>query len=90
MQSVTIPLQAPNPPVGHKRFMTEFRIDYQTRRGSNGRDFVYKVLLPSAYKGYAIMVEKKDSTSPSIEGLPLEISVSHIRLQVYFNEVVNV
>lgn len=81
MRSVTIPLQAPNhPPVNHKRLMNEFKIDYQTRRGSKGKDIVYKVYLPSAYKGYVIMVEKKDATSPGVEDLLLGSSVSHICL----------
>lgn len=84
MRSVTIPLQSPNhPPVNHKRLMTEFKIDYQTRRGSKGKDIVYKVYLPSAYKGYVIVAEKKDATSPEVEDLPLGISVCHICLRAY-------
>lgn len=63
--------------------MTEFKIDYQTGRGSEGKDIVYKVYLPSAYKGYVIMVEKKDATSPVVEDLPLGIPVSHICLRDY-------
>lgn len=87
VQSVTIPLQAPNPPpVNHKRVTTEFKIDYQTRRGSNGKDVVYKVYLPSAYKGYVIMVEKKDTTRPGVENLPLGSSVSHLCLENYLRD----
>ena len=80
MQSVTIPLQVQTPTVDPKRYMTEFKIDYQTRRDNRGKEMVYKVYLPSRYKGWAITAEKKDATNPEVEESWPEIFVSHICL----------
>lgn len=43
MLSVTIPLQVQPPTVDPKRCTSEFKIDYQTRRDSRGKEIVYKV-----------------------------------------------
>lgn len=60
--------------------MAEFKIDYQMRRDNNGQDSVYRVYLPSTYKGWAIMAEKKDAASPRVEEQSPEISVGHLHL----------
>ena len=88
MQSVTIPLQVQIPTVDPKRCMTEFKIDYQTRRDSRGKEIVYKVYLPSRHKGWAITAQKKDATNPRVEELSPDILVSHIRLWKSFVETV--
>ena len=90
MQSVTIPLQVQTPTVDPKRCMTEFKIDYQIRRDSRGKEMVYKVYLPSRYKGWAITAEKKDATSPEVEESSPDIFVSHICLGNFFVETVDV
>lgn len=38
MLSVTIPLQAQNLPVDHRRLMTEFQIDNHVCRGTKGQE----------------------------------------------------
>lgn len=80
MQSVTIPLHVQTPTVDPKRSMTEFKIDYQTRHDNRGKETVYKVYLPSRYKGWAITAEKKNATSSELEESSLDVFVSHIRL----------
>ena len=80
VQSVTTPLQVQTPIVDPKRSMTGFKIDYQTRRDSRGKETVYKVYLPSSYKGWVITAEKKDATDSEVEESSLEVLVSHIRL----------
>lgn len=82
-RSVTPPLQARDRLEGHKRLMTEFKIDYQTRRDNKGHEIVYKVYLPSTYKGWVIMAEKKDAASPAIEELVPDSPVGHIRLRYF-------
>ena len=66
--------------VDPKRCMTEFKIDYQTRRDSRGKELVYKVYLPSRHKGWAITAIKKDAINPMVEESSSDIFVSHIRL----------
>ena len=80
MQSVTIPLPLQIPTVDPKRCMTEFKIDYQIRRDSRGKAIVYKVYLPSRYKGWAITAEKKDVTNREVEESSPDIFVCHIYL----------
>ena len=85
MRSVTIPSQAQKSPCHHKSPMTEFKIDYQVRQDNRGQEHVYKVYLPSTYKGWAIMAERKDATSPYGVGLPQQISVGHLYLGQIFS-----
>ena len=80
MKSVTIPLQAQDRLVQHNTHIVEFKIDYKVRLDKNGRDSVYKVCIPSRYKGWVTIAEKDDVASPVVEGLPAEISVGHPHL----------
>ena len=80
MRSVTIPLQVQPPTVDPKRCTSEFKIDYQTRRDSRGKEIVYKVYLPSRHKGWAITAEKKDATNARVEESSPDIFVSRIHL----------
>lgn len=75
MLSVTIPSPAQTLPVLHKKHMAEFKIDYQVRRDNKVQESVYKVYLPSTYKGWAIMAEKEDAGSPRVEALQPDVSV---------------
>ena len=77
LPSVTLPMQSQNSPGDRRRRMAEFKIDYQTRRDEKGREFVYRVCLPSTYKGWAFIVEKKNVTSPRAEEVPTVALVSH-------------
>ena len=90
MQSVTIPLHVSSPTVDPKRSMTEFKIDYQIMRDSRGKEIVYKVYLPTKYKGWAITAEKKNATSPEVQESSPDTLVSHICLWNFFVETVNV
>lgn len=85
MLSVTLPPPAQDLPVLHKKSMTEFKIDYAVRRDNKGQECVYKVYLPSTYKGWAIMVEKKDAASPRLEELQPDISVGDLHLRLSFS-----
>ena len=89
LQSVTVPFQAQDPTVDHKRCMTEYKIDYHVQRDSKGKESVNKVYLPSRYKGWVIMAEKKDAAGPEVEEPPSDISVSHIQLRHYVVEIGN-
>lgn len=80
MRCVRIPSQAQKSPVNHQTLMTEFKIDYQVRKDKKGLKSVHKVYLPSTWKGWAIMAEKKDAASPCGAELPREISVGHLHL----------
>lgn len=82
MRSVTIHSPLRYSPVHQKRVTAEFKVDYQVRRDDRGHETVYKVYLPSTYKGWAIMVEKQDDDDPRSEKLRPDISVgcSHLRL----------
>lgn len=61
--------------------MTEFKIDYQVRQDDGGQEYVYKAYLPSTHKGWAIMAERNDATSPYGVGLPPQIYVGHVHLR---------
>ena len=80
MQSVTIPVQVQTPTIDPKRCMSEFKIDYQTRRDSRGKEIVYKVYLPSRHKGWAITAHRKDAANPRVEESSPDIFVSRIHL----------
>ena len=79
--SVTIPSLAQNLPLHHKTLMTEFKIEYQIRRDSEGKESVHKVYLPSTYKGWAITAERKDAASPGAEAFPSEIPVGDLQFR---------
>ena len=81
MKSVTIPLQAQDRLVQHNTHTVEFKIDYKVRLDKNGHDSVYKVCIPSRYKGWVTVAEKDDAASPVVEDLPAEISVGHPRFK---------
>ena len=63
--------------------MTDFKIDYQVRRDNKGQDSVYRVYIPSKYKGWLIMAEKTDTASPRVEALQPDVSVGD-NLQTFF------
>ena len=63
-------------------FMTAFKIDYAVRRDNLGQECVYKVCLPSTYKGWAITVEKKEAASPRLEQSQPDISVGDLHLRL--------
>lgn len=79
--SVTIPLQAQDRLVQHNTHTMEFKIDYKVRLDKNGHESVYKVCMPSRYKGWATIAEKDDAASLVIGDLPEEISVGHPHLK---------
>ena len=81
MKSVTIPLQAQDRLVQHNTHMMGFKIDYKVRLDENGHEFVYKVCMPSRYKGWVSIAEKDDAASLVVEDLPAEISVGHPHLK---------
>ena len=86
--SLASPLQYRKLPGGHRQRMAEFKIDYQTRRDHKGKEEVYKVVLPSAHKGWAIVAEKSDDLESEEEELPLIVSVSLAHLETPFTPVV--
>ena len=81
MKSVTIPLQAQDRLVQHNTHVVGFNIDYKVRLDENSHESVYKVCMPSGYKGWVTIAEKDDAASPVVEDLPAEISVGHPRLK---------
>ena len=81
MKSVTIPLQAQDRLVQHSTHIVEFKIDYKVRLDKNGHDSVYKVCMPSRYKGWATIAEKDPAASPVVKDLPAKISVGHPHLK---------
>ena len=81
MKSVTVPLQAHDRLVQHNTHMMEFKIDYNVRLDKNRHESVYKVCMPSRYKGWATIAEKDDDASLVVEDLPAEISVGHPHLK---------
>ena len=85
MQSVTIDPPAQMLPVQRKRLMTRFEITYSTNHDNK----VYKVCLPSMYKGWAITAENKDAASPGVEEVASEITVSHNHFRDCFDYVAN-
>ena len=89
MQSMNMPLQVRKFPADQKKGMSEFKIDYQTRRDKRGKDYVCKVYLPSPHKGWVIMAERTDAVSPRAKELRPEISVGRIRFRDYC-ETINV
>ena len=81
VKSVTIPLQAQDRLVQRNTHTMEFKIDYKVRLDKNGHESVYKVCMPSRYKGWATIAEKDDAASLVMEDLPEEISVGHPHLK---------
>ena len=82
MKSVTIPVQVQDCVVQHNTHVVEFKIDYKVRLDENGHESVYKVCMPSGYKGWVTIAEKDDAASPIVEDLPAEISVGHPHLKL--------
>lgn len=81
MCSVTVPSQSQNFPVYHKTLMTDFKIDYQVRRDNKGQDYVYRVYIPSKYKGWVVMAENNDAASPRAAALQPDVSVGdHLQI----------
>ena len=84
-----MPLQVRKFPADPKKGMTEFKIDYQTRRDNGDKDYVCKVYLPSPHKGWVIMAERTDAVSPRAKEMRPGISVGLIRFRDY-RETINV
>lgn len=84
MRSEPIPSLVSHLPVHHKTLMTDFKIDYQVGRDNKGQESVYRVYIPSAHKGWAIMADKEDAASARVEALQRDIFVCDLRLRKHY------